>query len=319
MSEMGEAIFKSKKALPNKLMQEDGSITDMLGNPVTDSVAEYDSKTSLPNKWMNPDGSYSTLNEIIAGAIDTDLFIVVTELPEVGEENKIYLVPKESGTGFVEWAYIDGQWDTIGELEIDLSDYPTTEEMQQYVGNNTLTKTNTTVFTPTADYHPATKKYVDDNVKPEILYWDGNTGADGRTFWTNIVRKTNPVIIFYGLEYHTGAASHVAYISNPSEFPVGFVNKCRFNSVDLSFYTPTSYSQTVDAYVEVSLTVVSNASGRIVSEVYKNSKQNTIKYLDTDRDYSTVYTPLYDGSPATKKYVDDAISTNVTSILNANY
>lgn len=168
MSEMDEAIFKSKKALPNKLMQEDGSITDMLGNPVTNSVVEYDSKAALPNKWMNPDGSYSTLSEIIAGAIDTDLFIVVTELPTTGESNKIYLVPKEDGTGFVEWIYADGQWDTIGELEIDLSDYPTIEDMQQYVDSNTLTKTNTTAFTPTANYHPATKKYVDDAIATNV-------------------------------------------------------------------------------------------------------------------------------------------------------
>lgn len=27
-----------------------------------------------------------------------------------------------------------------------------------------LYKTNTDTFTPTADYHPATKKYVDDNI-----------------------------------------------------------------------------------------------------------------------------------------------------------
>ena len=32
-----------------------------------------------------------------------------------------------------------------------------------------LTKTNTTVFTPTADYQPATKKYVDDAQKSRIL------------------------------------------------------------------------------------------------------------------------------------------------------
>lgn len=32
-----------------------------------------------------------------------------------------------------------------------------------YINENTLKKTNTTAYTPTSDYHPATKKYVDDN------------------------------------------------------------------------------------------------------------------------------------------------------------
>lgn len=41
-------------------------------------------------------------------------------------------------------------------------------EAQVYKKANTsdvLTKTNTTSYTPSADYHPATKKYVDDNIK----------------------------------------------------------------------------------------------------------------------------------------------------------
>ena len=31
------------------------------------------------------------------------------------------------------------------------------------IASDYLSKTNTTAYTPTADYHPATKKYVDDN------------------------------------------------------------------------------------------------------------------------------------------------------------
>lgn len=171
--------YDSKRAIPNKLVKEDSTVTDLMGNVVTNSTEVYDNKIALPNKFLNPDGSYSTLQEIIAGAIDTDLFIIVQELPEVGEENKIYLVPKDGGVGFIEWEYADGQWDTIGELEIDLSNYSTTEEMntaiaaalaeaKTYADTYFLKKNNTTVYTPTADYHPATKKYVDDSIADNI-------------------------------------------------------------------------------------------------------------------------------------------------------
>lgn len=34
---------------------------------------------------------------------------------------------------------------------------------------------------------------------------------------------------------------------------------------------------------------------------------NSSRYINANRDYSTPYTPQYDGSPATKKYVDDSI------------
>lgn len=42
----------------------------------------------------------------------------------------------------------------------DLTDYAKIEDV--------LTKTNTTYFTPTSDYHPATKKYVDDSIANAI-------------------------------------------------------------------------------------------------------------------------------------------------------
>lgn len=55
-------------------------------------------------------------------------------------------------------AYVDTQVATKANTShththADITDYDT-----ELAG-----KTNTTAFTPTADYHPATKKYVDDN------------------------------------------------------------------------------------------------------------------------------------------------------------
>ena len=43
------------------------------------------------------------------------------------------------------------------------------------------------------------------------------------------------------------------------------------------------------------------------------------KLLLTDFDYSTPYEPQYPGSPATKKYVDDAISAAITAALGGEY
>ena len=160
--------YESKRAIPNKVLNDDGTITDLLGNAVVNSTDVYDSKVALPNKLLNPDGSYSTFQDILGGSVSGDLFIVVEELPSTGEENKIYMVPKDGGSGYTEWTYKNGSWEPLGEVDIDLSNYSTTEQMnaaiQQYVASNTLTKTNTTAFTPTADYHPATKSYVDNNI-----------------------------------------------------------------------------------------------------------------------------------------------------------
>ena len=175
-------ILDSKKGLPNKLLQADGSVTDMQGNTVVNPDSAWDSKPALPNKWLNPDGTYSTLNEIIASMVDTSIYVVVDELPSDGNIQKIYLVSDKKG-GFVEYHWTGEKWDPIGMVEFNLSDYSTTKEMMNaieaagaltlnsaktYANDNFLKKDNTTAYTPTQNYNPATKKYVDDSIASNI-------------------------------------------------------------------------------------------------------------------------------------------------------
>ena len=127
---MGEEtnVYNMKQGLPNKALNEDGTVTDLFGNSVENPSTAWENKQALPNKWLNPDGTYSTLREIIGGAIDTDVFVIVDELPSTGNPKKIYLVPDGKG-GFTEYHYADGKWDPIGIVEIDLSNYPTKQDM----------------------------------------------------------------------------------------------------------------------------------------------------------------------------------------------
>ena len=51
---------------------------------------------------------------------------VVTELPETGESNVIYLVPKQDTSTdniFDEYLWVNNDWELIGSTGIDLSDY----------------------------------------------------------------------------------------------------------------------------------------------------------------------------------------------------
>ena len=125
---MKEIAYDLSKAIPNKVLQEDGSITDLSGNPVVSSSDAYRLAKAIPNKVLMPDGSYSTLNEIISSMVDVDIFIVVDTLPETGEDNKIYLVPNSRGT-FDEYFWNGTAWDKIGEL--DMTGLATTEQLQQ--------------------------------------------------------------------------------------------------------------------------------------------------------------------------------------------
>ena len=125
-------ILDSKAGLPNKLLQADGTTTDMLGNVVVNPDNAWDSKPALPNKWLNPDGTYSTLNEIIASMVDTSIYVIVDELPSEGDTQKIYLVSDGKG-GFVEYHWTGEKWDPVGMIEFDISKYSTTQEMMNAI------------------------------------------------------------------------------------------------------------------------------------------------------------------------------------------
>lgn len=125
-------ILNSKAGLPNKLLQADGTTTDMLGNVVVNPDNAWDSKPALPNKWLNPDGTYSTLNEIIASMVDTSIYVIVDELPPEGNAQKIYLVSDGKG-GFVEYHWTGEKWDPVGMIEFDITKYSTTQEMMNAI------------------------------------------------------------------------------------------------------------------------------------------------------------------------------------------
>lgn len=60
---------------------------------------------------------------------------IVDELPETGQTNTIYLVPKEDGQGFDEYIYIDGQWELLGDTDIELDRYVEKTDFSAYTAS----------------------------------------------------------------------------------------------------------------------------------------------------------------------------------------
>lgn len=130
-------VYELSKSMPNKLLNSDGSITDFQGNIISPANAinaeVYKNSKAVANKFVTESGENKTYAEI-----SFEMFIVVDTLPETGEKNKIYLVPGTGGT-FDEYFWnINEQWDKIGEVKIDLSNYPTFDQMN--------TAINTAIF-----------------------------------------------------------------------------------------------------------------------------------------------------------------------------
>lgn len=123
-------VYDLKKAIVNKMINEDGTVTDLQGNPVSSNNDAYNLARAIPNKILMPDGTYATLSEVInGGSVSADIFIVVDALPDTGEENKIYLVPAQNGMFDEYYWNSNNKWDKLG--TVDLSNCATKTEVQQ--------------------------------------------------------------------------------------------------------------------------------------------------------------------------------------------
>lgn len=104
--------------MPTKILNLDEAIK----KGVADGVASLDSNGKVPLSQLS---------------VDNELFVVVNTLDEIPDpsNNKIYLVPKTGSNGSIydEYIYIDNDWELIGSLEVDLSDYYTKSEIDQKI------------------------------------------------------------------------------------------------------------------------------------------------------------------------------------------
>lgn len=81
--------------------------------------------------------SIDTLTQYITSKITILTTKVVDNVSAVTEENILYLVPNSTSSDnkYDEYMLINGSPELIGSQTIDLSDYPTTEEMNTAIAN----------------------------------------------------------------------------------------------------------------------------------------------------------------------------------------
>ena len=147
--------------------------------------------STLPSTSILPSSEEDMVNkkyvDDLVSTISTLSFQVVTELPTTDiQTNIIYLVPSTTSSEqnvYDEYIYINSTWEKIGSTAIDLSNY--------------LAKDNTTAYTPTGDYNPATKQYVDSSVTNQATTEETISGL--KTFTTlpesSVVPTTNNQLV----------------------------------------------------------------------------------------------------------------------------
>lgn len=167
------------------------------------------------------------------------------------------------------------------------------------------------------------------------LSWKQNT----LTAWTGIDITSDTISIDSTVAKASDLNTKTFYLSSTSDLttaqtvynwyaagknPIIVFNNVAFEltqttSDSLTFYNTYTSSAIRGSYTQVDLParVTINHSSWTVTRITQSSGGN-IKALDTNTDYSTPYAPVYDWSPATKKYVDDRDTYIGTSAPTSN-
>lgn len=160
-----------------------------------------------------------------------------------------------------------------------------------------LNLNNETIYTPTTDYNPATKKYVDDKVTVKILPVDYNKNCA-----TNVadlephsiyMSPNDAKFLYLGYEKLDGSFSGLFLSGNPHG---------KF------IYTGTKD----DTKIEVMLEGICHTA-YFKTDTVDPHTEKTVFYLTKNN--TTEFTPSNDYEPATKKYVDDNILLEQLPIL----
>lgn len=156
-------------------------------------------------------------------------------------------------------------------------------------------------------------KYIDNEWKslggdftPQVYFWDGNRQT-GLTFWNNImkVNEDNDVVVLYTFSDFS--------LSTIIKIPQGTIKTKKVtNWYDYYDLASNSSNVTYSAMkARVKFTIENDV---ITTYTIETTTVASMSVLETNKDYATPYVPLYDGSPANKKYVDDSFLNSYVNI-----
>ena len=286
---------------------------------------------------------------------------VVQELPETGQSNVIYLVPKQTAGQddvFDEYIWVNNDWELIGSTAIDISgkqdvmqfstmptaDSTTVGKIIQYVGTTTNDYTNGYFYigttdgavTPTYGWNninvQASSGTVDTTLKFKIPqnemqyankpYTSVSDYNISNTTWKNAIKdflqqmynagQDSFNMIFYG---NNGATSKVYY--NFSNYQSTAFLSTKPTQIEMYSFEPYFANNCDYNPIRLNITSIVWDGNTISSFTAKMNKFTTTPYLTKNN--TDTYAPSFDYNPATKKYVDDSITTAITTTLGGSY
>lgn len=292
--------------------------------------------------------------------------VVVDELPETGEPNIIYLVPKQT-TGdndiFDEYIWVENDWELIGSTAIDISgkqdimqfsimptaDSTTVGKIIQYTGTTNANYTNGYFYIGINNSGTYGWSNVDVQPAPDMSLYATLDFVKNYDKGVCLVSTSYENNIDFTGTYFTGANYIASAMKNymnehlqeafivvspsttghiiipmtkkiPSNLDISASNyyveipcfmMSESNMVTRLLKLTYSYDATTRAFTSISIGT-SSSSDRTAHFLAKTD-------MVLEKANTTSYTPTGDYNPATKKYVDDAISSAIGSALGGSY
>lgn len=133
-------------------------VDNKLSSAATATTQQIEQAVSGKQNTLTAGTGIDITNDVISCTVDTGLYVVVQTLPAqpaAGNENKIHLVPSQSGeTGdmYIEYLWKGDAWEKIGEkqIETDLSDYYNKTEVDNLLSAKTDNSTYSAYTAATA-------------------------------------------------------------------------------------------------------------------------------------------------------------------------
>lgn len=178
----------------------------------------------------------------------------------------------------------------------------TTYDLSRFLTSSTaLTKDNTSEYTPTSDYNPATKKYVDDNVNGFIELTDE----------TVILKNLN-----VGIYKLTPSVKYIEYTTNKTYNTAGYMNCFMFVSDYRGIKTGyLFYNNTITFFDGSTSSVAYGYVDKSIPNILTTYQDATIRGTHTYTTLpKTTLVPTTDDQFVNKKYVDDQVG-NINTIL----
>ena len=231
---------------------------------------------------------------------------VVTELPDTGEPNVVYLVPKQSGqTGdlFDEYLYINNAWEHIGSANIDLSNYYTKSEVDNHINEITFILTLDFVYSTNAQLVDATNTQAASKFINDIYNYTTSNNTNS-AFDVKIRNKQG----HQGELQISGWKVYGDFSTQKTSYEIDglYVRNYLYGLNNLNSTVQVTPMKVVidgtwsnNVFTCTKVTFLENQSGAFKPE-------NFAKVSDVlKKNNTTAYTPTGDYNPATKKYVDD--------------